>query len=637
MAAGMYSNEKAAMLRSHDKGKTWDIFPVSFRMGGNEDGRGMGERLAVDPNDTGVLYFASRYEGLWKSTDSAATWQKVTSFPIAGLGNPEPEGGRRHAGLSVVVFDPHGAAKGMPSNTIYVGSGDPGAEHLFRSDDAGQTWKPVDGQPLKLLVAQAQMDDDGVLYITYGNAIGPNGVNDGAVWKFNTKTSEWTDITPEKGPEKPKGGYFGLSLDRQHAGTLAVATMNHWAPVDTVWRSTDGGSTWANITEKSVRDVSLTPYLYWGKPQAKLGWWMSALAIDPFNSDHAAYGTGATIYATDDFSNVNKDQPTQWVPWVQGIEETAVITLISPTDGAHLLSGFGDIGGFRHDDFNASPASGMYENPNFSTTVTMDYAGMKPAVIVRAGRGNDGNAPLGYSEDGGASWQPMTLPGSRRRGDTPAMIVSADGGTFMVMTTPVKFTRDRGKTWTAVQGLPAGGRPVADRVDGQKFYSMDFNSSKIYASADGGATFAAVDTTGLPADIKKDRPTWSEAQWPLVATFGQTGDLWFISGDGLFHSVDGGKTFEKVQDQLHVEMLSLGKAPQGKDYPALFAIGTRDQARAVYRSDDQGKTWLRVNDEQHEYGRRYRCIAADPRVYGRVYFGTDGRGILYGEPANGAQ
>src|ERR1019366_2689380 len=105
MAAGMYSPDKAAMFRSRDKGKTWDIFPVSFRMGGNEDGRGMGERLAIDPNETSVLYFASRYEGLWKSTDSAATWQKVKSFPIAGLGNPEPQGGRRHAGLSVVVFD----------------------------------------------------------------------------------------------------------------------------------------------------------------------------------------------------------------------------------------------------------------------------------------------------------------------------------------------------------------------------------------------------------------------------------------------------------------------------------------------------------------------------------------------------
>jgi len=29
----------------------------------------------------------------------------------------------------------------------------------------------------------------------------------------------------------------------------------------------------------------------------------------------------------------------------------------------------------------------------------------------------------------------------------------------------------------------------------------------------------------------------------------------------------------------------------------------------------------------------FRCIAGDPRVFGRVYVGTDGRGILVGEPA----
>src|SRR5947209_5577457 len=61
-AAGMYSSGPAAMLRSNDRGKTWQIFPVPFRMGGNEDGRGLAERLAVDPNDNRILYFGSRHE-----------------------------------------------------------------------------------------------------------------------------------------------------------------------------------------------------------------------------------------------------------------------------------------------------------------------------------------------------------------------------------------------------------------------------------------------------------------------------------------------------------------------------------------------------------------------------------------------
>ena len=75
----MYRNDPSAILRSRDRGKTWDIFPVNFRMGGNEDGRGVGERLAVDPNDNRILYFGSRHDGLMRSTDAAASRRAASS------------------------------------------------------------------------------------------------------------------------------------------------------------------------------------------------------------------------------------------------------------------------------------------------------------------------------------------------------------------------------------------------------------------------------------------------------------------------------------------------------------------------------------------------------------------------------
>src|SRR3954469_24091507 len=103
IAAGMYRGDQSAILRSSDRGKTWLVFPVSFRMGGNEDGRGVGERLAVDPNDNHILYFGSRHDGLMRSADSGETWQQVESFPLKGQGN---------AGLSFVVFEPHSGRRG---------------------------------------------------------------------------------------------------------------------------------------------------------------------------------------------------------------------------------------------------------------------------------------------------------------------------------------------------------------------------------------------------------------------------------------------------------------------------------------------------------------------------------------------
>jgi xyloglucan-specific exo-beta-1,4-glucanase len=645
IAAGMYRQDPSAILRSRDRGNTWEVFPVTFRMGGNEDGRGMGERLAIDPNQTAILYFGSRHDGLQRSSNAGESWSKMEAFPIKGRGLPGPWPAPTNGGLSFVVFDPSSGQKGSPTKTIFVGSSDAGDHHLFRSNDAGETWKPIPGEPKKeLLPVKAQLDQDGTLYVTYCNGIGPNGVTDGAVMKLDTKTDQWTDITPDKRPDHPKGGYMGLALDRQHPGTLAVATMNRWQPIDTVWRSTDAGQTWHDIAGKSERDVSLSPFLFWGDKQPKLGWWMAALAIDPFDSNHAVYATGATVYATNDFGNVNKDQTTHWQVWGEGIEQTAIIRLCSPTSGPHLLSAFGDIGGFAHDDLSVSPPQGMYMNPRFTTTVTIDYAGAKGDVIVRSGHpSKQGDASLAYSDDAGHSWQPIESPpddappptaGRRRREGPPAIIVSADGSTFMVMTHRPVLTRDRGKSWTKVTGLPEGGRPVADRVDPSRFYSLDFNTGKMFVSTDAGATFAAVNTTGLPSDIKPDRPTWSEAPWPLCATPDKANDLWFVSKSGLYHSPDGGKSFEKSAGGLAVEYLGFGKSPAGKDYPALFATGTKDKLKAVWRSDDAGASWIRVNDDQHQWGTRFRCITGDPRVFGRVYVGTDGRGILYGDVRN---
>ncbi|MES1201772.1 MAG: hypothetical protein ABUS57_10035, partial [Pseudomonadota bacterium] len=345
-----------------------------------------------------------------------------------------------------------------------------------------------------------------------------------------------------------------------------------------------------------------------------------------FDSNHLAYTTGATIYATrDDLSG-----PTLWKPWVDGVEETAVIALASGSDGPfHLLSAFGDISGFTHDDLNASPTL-QFTTPVFNNTNQIDIAGIASNVVVRSGTPHEGGARLAFSLDYGRSWTP--LPTTAQTGDA-ALQTSADGAAFILTTPMPMLTRDRGRTWGETQGLPANAYPIGDRVDPRGFYAMDFQQRHVFISRDGGAHFTPQQTHGLPDDISQDRPTWREAQWPLISTPGKAGDLWFVSRSGLFHSADGGQTFAKIDGGIGVERLALGAPPPGRDYPALYAIGWQNQTRGIFRSDDAGRSWVRINDAAHEYGRRFRCIAADPRVYGRVYVGTDGRGILYGEIA----
>jgi xyloglucan-specific exo-beta-1,4-glucanase len=649
LAAG--TRDAAAILRSRDRGTHWQIFPTLFKMGGNEAGRGMGERLAVDPCDTSLLYFGSRDDGLERSADAGASWSPVASFPLKALGI-RPGGHAPNAGLSFVILVPRGEKKNTPTRTIVVASADPGAQHLFRSDDAGARWTPVAGEPrANLLPVKAAFDGKNALYIAYSDNIGPNGATDGAVFKLDVASNRMTDITPDRDTKRPPGGYMAIDADRAHPGTAVVATLNRYHPKDTLWRTTDGGATWKSLGEVSHRDVSATPYLVWGRgnAEADFGWWIAALAIDPFDSDHVAYTTGATVYATDELRNADAGKPLVWKPWVAGVEETAILALTSPVSGPHLVSGFGDIAGFVHDDLDRSPDM-LFTDPIFSNTNTIDYAGMAPNVLVRSGtaapRAKGYSPTLAYSLDSGKSWAPLVAPplkGTNEKGEIEirhydadgdaAIVASADGTAFVAMT-PVPFlTRDRGKTWTALSMLPMWAHVVADRVDPNRFYALDFVKGMILASGDGGASFAALGTTGLAVDPHADWPTRREAQWPLIATPGIAGDLWFRTGAGrLLHSADGGRSFREVVTYMNIEALGFGKAPTASTYPALFSFGWKGQARGVWRSDDIGRSWTRINDDAHQYGRRFRSICGDPRIFGRVYLGTDGRGLFYGDP-----
>jgi xyloglucan-specific exo-beta-1,4-glucanase len=663
LAVGMSGRDPAAMMRSADRGKTWDIYPVEFKMGGNENGRGVGERLAIDPNMTSILYFGSRHDGLQLSTDRAETWKPVDSFPQKGI--PLPAGGGfggfggggrgTGAGLSFVLFDPSSGTPDSPTPVIYVGSTDPGESHLFRTTDAGKTWEAVPGQPGKdLLPGHAALDAQGNLYVSYGNGVGPSNVTDGAVWKLNTHTGEWTDVTPDRSSDHPPGGYGGISVDRQRPGTLAVTTIDRFQPGDTVWRSTDGGVTWKDLIGHSEREAHETPFLYWGEDTPKLGWWMAAFAIDPFDSDHACYATGATIWATHDFTQLGSDQTTYWSPWVTGIEQTAIIALTSPTSGPHLISAFGDIGGFTHEDLAVSPP--MQSNPIFNNTNSDDFAGQDPNVIIRAGTPHEGGPTLAYSEDAGKTWHPLSDPpqppdpnaaatppvavrprggfGFGRGRSGVGLAVSADGKAIFATPRVAMITHDHGQTWKDVAGLPSGVRPIADRMNPNKLYALDFSNGSFYTSQDIGESFARSDSHGLP-DTAPDTPRNREAMWPLEATLDQEGDLWYFSRTaGLFHSSDGGASFSRLESAPAITFLSFGKAPPGKTYPALFCLGTLNDLKAVWRSDDAGESWLRINDDQHQWGTRFRALAADPRIFGRVYVGTDGRGIFYGTPVS---
>ncbi len=113
--------------------------------------------------------------------------------------------------------------------------------------------------------------------------------------------------------------------------------------------------------------------------------------------------------------------------------------------------------------------------------------------------------------------------------------------------------------------------------------------------------------------------------------FGIEGDVWVPTSSGLFHSQDSAATFAQVPQVNGATAVGFGMPAPGQSYPAVYLAGSVTGVWGTYRSDDAGATWQRIDDPQHQFG-YINCLTGDPRRYGRVYLGTGGRGILYGDP-----
>ncbi|GLV73609.1 xyloglucanase [Streptomyces hygroscopicus] len=646
VAAGTYTNSwdpgNGAVLRSSDRGASWRSTTLPFKLGGNMPGRGMGERLAVDPNKNSVLYLgAPSGNGLWRSTDSGVTWSKVTAFPNPGsyVQDPSDTSGylSDNQGVVWVTFDERTGTSGGATKTIYVGVADQD-NTVYRSTDAGATWSRVAGQPTGYLSHKGVLDSkNGCLYLTTSDKGGPYDGEKGQVWRYTTATGEWKNISPMADADT-YFGYSGLTVDRARPGTLMVTGYSSWWPDTQIFRSTDSGATWTrawdftsypNRSFRYTQDISSVPWLTFGTnpspPEVtpKLGWMTEALEIDPFDSNRMMYGTGATVYGTENLSNWDTGGKITITPMVKGLEETAVNDLVSPPAGAPLLSALGDIGGFRHTDPDAVPAK-MYASPTFTTTTSLDYAETNPNTVVRVGN-NDSAPRIAFSTDNGANWWQGSEPSGVTGGGTVA--AAADGSGFVWApegTSAVYHTTGFATSWSASSGIPAGAVVESDRKNPRKFYG--FKAGTFYVSTDGGATFTARASSGLPAD----------GPVRFKALPGAEGDIWLAGGSasgayGLWHSTDSGATFTKLSGVQQADTIGFGKAAPGASYQALYTSAKIGGVRGIFRSTDAGASWTRINDDAHQWGWTGAAITGDPRVYGRVYVSTNGRGILRGD------
>jgi hypothetical protein len=687
LAVGEYAESYGTngyILASSNMGNTFTALALPFKDGSNDNGRFAGERLSVDPANGWHIYFGTRVNGLYESNDRAVTFNQVTAFPVTGA-----TGTSTDPGVGIIFEDfltTSGIANGN-TKTIYFGVSDPNTG-LYVSNDGGKTFSVVPGQPTGYYPNASAFDPSNrYLYISYGlqtactsgcTSVGPQSVNAGQIWRYTLPTTQvpngvWTNITP---PTTGNGGYgySSIAVDANHPDTVMTTTLNKYypPPYDDVFRSLDDGATWVNYGTNIQRSGSLSPWINFGQATPDGGNWLNHLVVDPFNPNHVMYGDGQTIWQTANATTVDgvstssavvtPGNATNWSIGAVGVEETVVLGLASPPSGpAHLLSVMYDLGGFTHTSLTTS--LNAQENPQLTNATSVDYGGQAPLSVARVG---SNSSALGsgtavqleaFSSDGGLTWTPSaSLPVNPSTGKAittgnGTIAVAADGSNLVWAPsdagTPANFSTDHGVTWHAASGAPAqvSSNPItvaADRVNPLKFYLFSAASggtATIYISVNGGQTFTVASQLSNQYDMG------------LFVSPAAEGDLWTTSYNGLNHSTNSGTSFTTVLGYPNtVYAMGFGAPASGLTYPTLYIVGTltndpncvavsdvaagfSTSTECIYRSVDEGNTFVRINDYDHQYSNA-NIIVGDPRVFGRFYLATPGRGIIEGDSPN---
>lgn len=191
------------------------------------------------PNE---YYFGATGGGLWKTTDGGTTWRPVTDGQITSSSV---------GAVAVCEANP---------DVVYIGTGETQlrgnvmqGDGVYRSTDAGRTWEHlglVETQNISRI--RIHPDDCDVAWV---GAFGKHSVEnpERGVYRTTDGGQTWNRTLFKS----PKAGVVDLIVDPNDADVLYAAVWEAWRKSwgmssggfdSGLWKSTDGGETWSDIT-----------------------------------------------------------------------------------------------------------------------------------------------------------------------------------------------------------------------------------------------------------------------------------------------------------------------------------------------------------------------------------------------------
>jgi photosystem II stability/assembly factor-like uncharacterized protein len=613
-----------------------------------------------------IYYFGAVGGGVWKTNDAGRTWKPIfDAQPVASIG-----------AIAVAPSD---------ANVIYVGSGEADMRSsisvgngMYKSTDAGKTWKPIglsDSRQIGRILVDPH-DANHVFVAALGHAYGPHqdrGVfrsKDGGVhWQrvlfhddntgaidlafepgnpktiyaalWQTRRPPWSIYPPSNGPgsglyRSNDGGEHwqavkGQGLPSEGLGRMGIA----FAPSNAkriyliadakeggLYRSDDAGQNWQQVSQD--RRI-------WGR-----GWYFNEVTVDPKNPD-MVYVPNTSIYRSVDGGKsftVFKGDPTGpdyhelWIDpddskrMVLSCDQGAVVT---HNGGETWSSWYNQATGqfyhvatdrqFPYWVYGAQQDSGPAATPSASKYRFLNFHDWRP---LEAGDENGYIAPdplnPGVIFGGFVSRQDF---GTEQNQEMPPTI--AHEGAFR-------------RTWT----LPL----VFSPLDAHVLY---FGSQILFRTEDAGNSWQAIspdltrEDPGVPANL--DAATAADAPkgkrrgviYTIGPSYVKAGEIWAGTDDGQIQlTQDEGKNWENVTPKeltpwSKVTHIEASHSEAGTAYAAVDRHRLEDDQPYLYRTRDFGKSWQRVSNGIPD-GSFLNCVREDPVRKGLLYACTE-RGV----------
>ncbi|MEI7769358.1 MAG: glycosyl hydrolase, partial [Chloroflexales bacterium] len=645
--------------------------------------------VAGDPQHSNVFYFGAVAGGIWKTSDAGVTWECVSD----GFLSTSSVGA-----LEVAPSDPNVIYAGMGETTIRIDVSH--GDGVYKSTDAGRTWAHIGLADTRHIgKVRVHPDNPDIVYVAaLGHAFGPS--EERGVFKSINGGKSWRKVLFKSA----KAGAVDLSLDPANPRILYAAVWeayrSFWqissgGPESGLWQSTDGGETWADISERPGLPKGL---------KGKIG-----VAASPAQSgrvwaliEHRSQGG---LYRSDDsgatWERVSDNQHLVSRAWYYTHltadttdPETVYVNNLSlwrSTDGGRNFVEIATPHGDNHDlwidpannqrmvqgnDGGACVSlnggftwSSIYNQPTAQFYhIAADTR--RPYRVYGTQQDNTSVATPSRTHRMAITWGDCYIAGSGESGyivsrpDNPDILYvgaigSSPGGGNCLQ----RYDHSTGQlrlitTWPEPNGGVGAGEwkyrfawtypIILSPHDGNTLY---IGGNLVFRSADEGQTWEPISPDLTRADPETLKPTGGPVNldaigaetyatvFALAESPHEPGVLWAGSDDGLMHITrDGGGSWQPITppNLPPFTMISCIE-PSPFDPATAYVAATRykldDYKPYLFKTSDYGASWQRIDSgiPASDFTRVIRC---DPERRGLLYAGTETG--LYLSPDDGA-